>query len=120
MNSAKFLGTSDEVTTCECCGRKNLKSTVAISVDGGDAMYFGVTCAAHALSKPAKHITSQASRADRVLAELARLEQAAAWDKAMQPWFMFLASSGTGSDTFSRIESLGGFTAARALFAAGR
>jgi hypothetical protein len=27
MASTKFLGTSDEVTTCDCCGRKDLKST---------------------------------------------------------------------------------------------
>ena len=49
-DSIKFLGTSDEVSTCDCCGRKDLKSTVALSIDDGEAVYFGVTCAARALA----------------------------------------------------------------------
>src|SRR6185369_5700834 len=35
MASAKFLGTTDEVTTCECCGRSNLKGTVALELEDG-------------------------------------------------------------------------------------
>lgn len=27
-----FLGTTDDVTTCDCCGRENLKSTVALQL----------------------------------------------------------------------------------------
>ena len=49
-----YLGTSDDVTTCECCGKPDLKSTVALSVDGGDPVYYGSDCAARALGRGVK------------------------------------------------------------------
>ena len=49
MTQVKVLGVSDEITTCEHCGKKHLKCTVALSIDGGEAVYFGRDCAAHAL-----------------------------------------------------------------------
>lgn len=45
-----ILGTSDEVTTCDCCGKKNLRSTVALeATDGSGDVHFGRVCAARAL-----------------------------------------------------------------------
>lgn len=44
-NTAKLLGTSDEVTTCECCGKSNLKLTVAIEISG-EVVHYGRDCAA--------------------------------------------------------------------------
>lgn len=47
----KLMGISDEVSTCECCGRPNLKRTVMISLDGeSDPVYFGSQCAHRALT----------------------------------------------------------------------
>src|SRR5688572_23964513 len=64
--AAKFLGTSDDVTACDCCGRAKLKSTVALLLDGSDdPVYFGVTCAAHALRRTVKEIRDGARLADR-------------------------------------------------------
>jgi hypothetical protein len=40
-----FLGTTDEVTTCDCCGKSNLKSTVVFDV-AGEIVHYGSTCAA--------------------------------------------------------------------------
>ena len=51
----KVLGITDERCECECCGRKNLKCTVALDrcdAEGnetGDVTYFGRDCAAKAL-----------------------------------------------------------------------
>ncbi len=46
MNSMKVLGISDERTTCECCGRTNLKSTVVIeNIETHQIVYWGSTCA---------------------------------------------------------------------------
>ena len=39
-----ILGTDDSVTTCDCCGKSNLKSTIIVSVDG-EVMHYGSTCA---------------------------------------------------------------------------
>lgn len=51
----RYIGTTDESTECEKCGKTELRSTVMIvplDVDGndeGDPVYFGSTCAARAL-----------------------------------------------------------------------
>lgn len=44
-NAATILGISEEVTTCECCGRSNLKRTVALKIDDA-VVYYGCDCAA--------------------------------------------------------------------------
>ena len=51
----KFLGTTDTVVTCECCGRTNLKKTVALD-DGFGVRYYGTACAARALGKTTKAV----------------------------------------------------------------
>lgn len=44
----KVLGLSDDVTTCDCCGKTNLKKTVVL--DNGEAtVFYGVDCAATVL-----------------------------------------------------------------------
>lgn len=46
MNRFILMGTTDEVTTCDCCGRKNLKNTVCFEdTETGNLTYFGVVCA---------------------------------------------------------------------------
>ena len=47
----KILGITDERTTCECCGKANLKRTVVIEFSS-DIRYYGTTCAAKALNFP--------------------------------------------------------------------
>ncbi len=63
-NAVEYLGTTDEVSTCDCCGKTNLKSTVAVSVDGGETQYYGVVCAARALGRSAKEVKAGAKKAD--------------------------------------------------------
>lgn len=42
-----ILGTTDTVTTCECCGRSDLKTTVVFgNEDGTPTAYYGSECAA--------------------------------------------------------------------------
>lgn len=45
----KVLGTTDDITTCECCGKRGLKLTVALDRDG-EVVHFGRDCAAAALT----------------------------------------------------------------------
>jgi hypothetical protein len=42
------VGTSDEVLTCDCCGRADLQMTVALRDADGEILYFGRNCAAKA------------------------------------------------------------------------
>jgi len=69
INGYRVLGTTDDVTTCECCGRKDLKGTVALqwTVDGaamGLPVFYGCVCAARAVNRPAKEIKAAAKTAD--------------------------------------------------------
>jgi hypothetical protein len=53
MKAYRVKGTTDDVTTCELCGKQELKGTVvleALDADGNaeEICYFGVSCAAKA------------------------------------------------------------------------
>lgn len=74
------LGTTDEVTECEHCGRVDLKGTIrlgALDVDGEveGIAYFGAMCGARAVGWTTKDIRKAATAADRDVAEVARVER---------------------------------------------
>jgi len=60
-----ILGTCDNVTDCDCCGRSNLKRTVALD-DGHGVTYFGTACASKATKRSQGYVTSKA-KAHKVL-----------------------------------------------------
>lgn len=130
MNTvAKFLGNSDDVTTCECCGRSDLKSTVALLLDAEldtEPVYFGVVCAARALGRTSKEVRAESKAADRAreaAKRAAAAKEAAEYDAAWQAYLDGKAgrgadvSDGMGVSRFKQIQKLGGFVAARAGFA---
>lgn len=43
-----LLGISDDHTDCMCCGKRGLKRTAALDLDG-DVVFYGLDCAARAL-----------------------------------------------------------------------
>ncbi len=40
----KLVGITDEITTCDCCGKTNLKKTFAVMDDDGNVNYYGSEC----------------------------------------------------------------------------
>lgn len=48
---AKALGTDDSITTCDCCGRADLKFTVVIELDDGELVHYGQVCASRNTGK---------------------------------------------------------------------
>lgn len=100
--NAIFLGTSDEVSTCDCCGKSGLKRTVALERDG-ETVYFGTTCASRALGMPAKEVKHAAQTAQAGQVAMGRafddgmrsLEQAAA-DAAKAAFVEFVMSQPKG------------------------
>lgn len=58
----------DSVTTCDCCGRTQLKATVAMRLDCGGILHYGRTCAARNSGKDQKQINTE------IYAEQARQE----------------------------------------------
>jgi hypothetical protein len=76
----KVLGTTDDVTECEHCGRTELKGTIrlgALDADGNveDVTYFGAVCGARAAGWTTKDIRKAATAADRAAQEAARVER---------------------------------------------
>jgi hypothetical protein len=56
--------TDDSITTCDCCGRTNLKATILMESDLGELVHFGRTCAARNTGKSSQQITKEI-RAER-------------------------------------------------------
>lgn len=55
----KALYITDEVNTCDCCGRTKLKATVAMQLSDGGILYYGRTCAARNSGKSSQQITKE-------------------------------------------------------------
>lgn len=118
----KVLGISDEITTCELCGKQNLKCTVALDLtgDGSDPVHYGRDCAG--MVKYGKKSPGNTAKVVREYedkkAAAERAARDAAWKTETARWEDFLAINGTGTCTFTRIQSLGGFAKARDMYRA--
>jgi len=55
----KILGTSNDRTECDCCGRTGLKRTVALDY-GTEVRYYGTECATQATKR---HDVARAAKA---------------------------------------------------------
>lgn len=56
----KNLGFTEEVTSCDCCGRTDLKGTYCIeNLETGAIMYYGCVCAAHRMKWSKKEFTTR-------------------------------------------------------------
>lgn len=60
----RVLGTTDDVTTCDVCGREDLKSTVVLST-GEAEFYAGSDCASRLTGLPVKEVHLQKRTADQ-------------------------------------------------------
>jgi hypothetical protein len=65
---------TDEIDTCDCCGRTDLKATVAMRLSDGGILHYGRTCAARNSGKTAKQIKQE------VFAEEAAAIGRASWE----------------------------------------
>ena len=120
----RIEGTTDEVTSCDCCGRVRLKHTVALlDTDTDQVRYMGVTCAAHALKIPSVEVKTQAKQADDKAARIKRQQQEEQNRARRQRWVSFLIERTGGifdftnqPDKLAMIQALGGYKEARAGF----
>jgi hypothetical protein len=70
----KALYLDDSITTCDCCGRTELKATVAMQLDCGGILHYGRTCAARNSGKDQKQIRQE------IYAEEAAKVSRASWE----------------------------------------
>ena len=61
MATYTTLAIVDDVNTCDCCGKSNLKSTVAMRAEHGEVVYFGSVCATRHSGREAKVIRAEAN-----------------------------------------------------------
>lgn len=64
MTEYRVLGTTDEVTTCEICGRDELKGTIVLGVLDADGnveaeMYAGSSCGAKAVGRKGRNAAAK-------------------------------------------------------------
>lgn len=122
VSTYRVRGTTDDVTSCDCCGRVNLKKTVVLEIlDGegngtGEVRYFGTDCAAKASGWTQREVKAAAKDADAAKrAEAARLslQRAEAEIAAFHAWLQERTGK---ADVMEATNALGGFAAARAEY----
>lgn len=47
--TCKILGITDAISTCDCCGKRNLKKAVELEMESGEIVFYGTDCAGAAL-----------------------------------------------------------------------
>lgn len=85
VKTFKVLGTTDDITECEHCGRVDLRSTVVLAeldADGGELglVYMGSECGAKAAGWTQKRINAEAKAADKAKRDAENAARRAAWD----------------------------------------
>lgn len=85
-----FLGITDEITVCDCCGKSNLKSTVVFDV-AGDIVHYGSTCAArHTGRKLTIWVSEKKAKDEAIRAEVMK----AIWESPEQKAHVAKAEEG--------------------------
>lgn len=113
-------GITDEVDTCDCCGRTKLKRTVALLNENGSEVFFGTECAAQALKLPATDVRKAARSAQAARDAAASKARRAAFDAEFAAWSKFLRERTGLSEVAPAIQALGGIANARAAFRASK
>ena len=116
----KILGINDEVTTCECCGRINLKHTVVISFDGGSTVggHFGCVCASKIMKTSAKATKEAAKSAQDEADRIAGIEKDRRDNAEFDAWQNWLIKTTGKRGIREAVEMLGGFSIAKKMFRA--
>lgn len=64
MLQYQIMGTTDERSDCDCCGRSGLKQTVClVDLESREYVYFGTTCAAKAAKWGVKEVKQAINKA---------------------------------------------------------
>ena len=61
----KIIGITNDVTTCDCCGRSDLKKTVVLENSATYIVHYGVGCAAQALKMKNSQVEQKAFNAKK-------------------------------------------------------
>ena len=62
-----FLGVTEEITSCDCCGKSELLCTVAMQTEDGEVVYYGRTCASRHSGRKVEAMVSEKKKQDAVM-----------------------------------------------------
>src|SRR5688572_10141384 len=68
----KILAITDETSTCECCGKTNLKKVVVLQKEDGSVVRYGTDCAARAQGRKSNAVKVEVETAELVQRMLAK------------------------------------------------
>lgn len=120
----RIMGTTDDFLTCDCCGRTDLKRTMIMAVcdaEGcptGQVMHFGTSCGARHAGISALELEKLAKAADERKASEAAAARQRELDSEADRFIAFVSTRSAKPSHFERLQELGGFRAARAMFEA--
>jgi hypothetical protein len=66
----KIIGITDEVTSCDCCGKSNLKKTVVLEDQEGNINYFGQVCASKAAGWSKEYVKEEVKAIEKTNKQL--------------------------------------------------
>lgn len=118
----RVLGTTEEITTCDHCGRSDLKSTVIVGNGEEDPAHYGSTCYAKFVGVAVKDVRTAARSADLAREKSEKAARDRAWEAEFRQWEDFCKfSHGCGmlscSGLLQWIACLGGGASAKAKYA---
>jgi len=88
-SALRIVGITDEVSTCDCCGKNDLKRAVALEGEEGEVVFFGTTCTAIALGRDAKEVRKESKKAQDRRDEARRAAEQAKRDAEFVLWVEF-------------------------------
>jgi len=104
--------------TCDCCGRDGLKKTVKLVHPSGNAVWYGVGCAAKAMSLKNGEVERARKAQTSDLEDSERKSRAVAFHAEQAEWVAFLIRAAGPGEIIDQIARLGGMQAARAMMRA--
>ena len=114
-NTVKFLGCNDEQTSCDNCGRDNLKKTVVLDIDG-EIVRYGTECAAKTIGRGAKEVRAEAKKVQDEIDQAARAERDAKAQAESERWFAWLNSKSSAASVTEQIQEMGGYSEAKRAY----
>lgn len=60
-----FLGYTEEITVCGCCGKSNLKGTYAVDISGLGLVFYGSSCVQKTFNITANNLERTMTRIGR-------------------------------------------------------
>lgn len=107
----RVIGSTDDVTQCDLCGRDELKGTVVLAELDADGIelgycYYGSSCAANAAGMTLKNVHTQTRNADRARRQAEADERRQAEEQKQAVYHAWIAEH-VGADAWDNANKYG-------------